>query len=136
MYHFHLYPRCSLCSELSLLKLRDGLLKHLKGRVTKNYLVYIKNDTLCIKIEDYHFYLRLDRDFGVKEELRDYLKNSHGLGCLDPYIDQDWFEKTGLRIEMSGDSDLLREYVSECLIIVEYFAKTRSYVLVPAKYKN
>lgn len=136
MYHFHLYPRRSLCAEFSLPELKEELLEYFKGRVLKHYLFYIKNNTLCIKIEDYHFYLKPDRSSGLREDLKAYFEETQPSGHLYPYMDRDWFEGTGLRLEFLGESDSLREYVAECLIIIEYFAKTGDYVMIPAEYNN
>lgn len=136
MYHFHLYPRRSICSGLSLARLKEEILNYFEGRVSKEYLGYIKNDTLCIKVEDYHFYLRFDRSAEMADDLRSYFRHSKGMGALEPYIDQDWLQRAGMRIELLGENDMLKEYVEECLVIVEYFAKTRAYVMVPATYKN
>lgn len=136
MYHFHLYPSRSMCSGLSLSRLKSELMDYFEGRIFKDYTAYIKNDTLRIKIENYHFYLQFDRSPTMVEELRYYFNYGPYHNVPEPYIDEDWLKREGMRIELLGDNDSLMEYVGECLVIVEYFAKTRAYVLVPATSTN
>lgn len=134
MYHFYLYPKQAICSRLSLAVLTEDLEAYMLHRVNKAYMFYIENERLCIQVEDYHFYLEMDESPQVSLDFRDYLKKTRGLGYFDPFIDYGRFEKTPLRIELYGEEDGLKEYVEECLLIVEYFAHTKDYVMVPVGY--
>lgn len=131
MYDFYLYPKQALCSSLSLAFLSEALENYLLNRVHKAYMLYTENERLCIQVEDYHFYLKIDESPAVSLDFRDYLKRTKGLGYFDPFIDYGRFEKSPLRLEFYGEEDGLKEYVEECLLIIEYFAHTKDYIMVP-----
>jgi hypothetical protein len=125
MYSFLIYTKPNFSKNIVNIKQEMELFFE---KFEEKPIFYLKEEELKISYNDYNFYIAINDEPYILEELSEILEEEQNDYTGNP-INKNEIIQSKYRFELWGDDDFDMDYFNESLFIIEFFESDSNYVI-------